>query len=47
LAGINDLIVGQYVQVVVTDVVQNIFDIINDESVWAISLAGDNSTHRG
>jgi len=47
LAGINDLIVGQYVQVVVIVVLQNIFDIIDDEYVWAILLVGDNSTHRG
>jgi hypothetical protein len=32
---------------VVAITLQNIFDIINDESIWAISLASDNSTHRG
>ncbi|CAK9274050.1 unnamed protein product [Sphagnum jensenii] len=26
---------------------RNIFDIIDDESVWAILLAGDSSTHHG
>ncbi|CAM6036431.1 unnamed protein product [Sphagnum compactum] len=45
LARINDLIVGQYVRVMVATVPQNIFDIIDDESVWAISLASDSNTH--
>jgi hypothetical protein len=47
LAGINDLIVSQYVWVVVVATLQNIFDIIDDESVWAIPLVGDSSTHHG
>jgi hypothetical protein len=46
LAGINDLIIGQYVRVVVVVVLQNISSIIHDEFVWALLLAGDNSTHR-
>ncbi len=45
LAGINDLIIGQYVRVVVVVVLQNISSIIHDEFVWAMLLAGDNSTH--
>jgi hypothetical protein len=47
LAGINDLIVGQYVRVVVVVTLHNISNIINDKFVWAISLANDNSTHYG
>jgi len=47
LAGINDLVIGQYVLVMVTATLQNISDIIDDESVWEISLAGDNNTHHG
>jgi len=41
LVGINDLIVNQYVRVVVVVALQNIFDIIDNEFVWAISLVGD------
>ncbi|CAK9269226.1 unnamed protein product [Sphagnum jensenii] len=47
LAGINDLIIGQYVRVMVAATLQNISDIIDNEFVWEISLAGDNNTHRG
>jgi hypothetical protein len=47
LARINDLIVSHYIRVVVAAALQNISDIIDNESVWAISLAGDNSTHCG
>jgi hypothetical protein len=47
LAGINDLIIDQYVRVVVTVALQNIFDIIDNKFVWAISFAGDKSTYRG
>ncbi len=47
LVGINDLIVGQYVRVMVVVTLQNIFDIIDDESIWAILLTGDNNTHCG
>ncbi|CAM6038621.1 unnamed protein product [Sphagnum compactum] len=42
LARINELIVDQCVRVVVAAA-----DMINDKSIWAISLAGDSSTHRG
>jgi hypothetical protein len=31
----------------VTALLQNISNIINNEFVWAISLVGDSSTHRG
>ncbi len=44
---INDLIVGRYVRVVVVVVLQNISNIIDDESIWAISLVGNNNTHYG
>jgi len=47
LVGINDLIVNQYVRVMVVAALQNIFDIIDNEFVWAISLVGDSSTHHG
>ncbi|RHY88241.1 hypothetical protein DYB26_011715 [Aphanomyces astaci] len=48
LAGINDLIVGQYVRVQVAVALQRIGDMLNNvKQVWAFSLAGDSSTHRG
>jgi hypothetical protein len=47
LVGINDLIVSQYVRAVVTTILQDISDIIDDESIWAISLTCDNNMHRG
>ncbi len=47
LARSNDLIIDQFVRVVVTIALHNIFDIINNESVWAISLVGDSNTHHG
>jgi hypothetical protein len=47
LAGINDLIITQYIRVMVTAPLQSISDIIDNKFVWAISLVGDNSTHRG
>jgi len=47
LAGINNLIVGQYDRVVVVAALQNISDIIDDESIWAISLVGNSSTYHG
>ncbi len=31
----------------VTVALQNIFDIINNESIWVILLVGNNNTHRG
>ncbi len=39
LASITDLMVGS--------TLQQIADCLDDESVWAMSLAGDSSTHRG
>ncbi|ETV67155.1 hypothetical protein H257_16555 [Aphanomyces astaci] len=47
LTGANDLIVGQYVRVLVGTSLQHIADVLDHESVWAMSLAGDSSTHRG
>ncbi len=47
LIGLNDYIVGQYTRVLVAIALQQIALILNDESVWAMSLAGDGSTHCG
>jgi hypothetical protein len=47
LIGLNDCIVGQYTRVLVAVALQQIALILGDESVWAMSLAGDGSTHRG
>jgi hypothetical protein len=41
----NDLIVGQYVRVLVGGNLQDISDLMGDLSVWAFSLAFDSSTH--
>jgi hypothetical protein len=41
LSGINDLIVGQYVRVLVVTNLQMIADMLDDDIVWAFSLAGD------
>jgi hypothetical protein len=46
LTGRNDLVVGQYVHVLVASSLQNISDMMEDESFWVISLAFDSSTHR-
>jgi hypothetical protein len=46
LVGLNDCIVGQYTRVLVVVTLQQIAFILDDESVWAMSLAGDGSTHR-
>jgi hypothetical protein len=47
LAGITNLMVGQYVHVLVDSTLQQIIDCLDDESVWAMLLASDGSTHRG
>ncbi len=47
LASITNLMVGQYVCVLVGSTLQQIADCLDDESVWAMLLAGDNSTHCG
>ncbi|CAK9222468.1 unnamed protein product [Sphagnum troendelagicum] len=45
LGGINDTIVGQCVCAGVTFALQRIADLCVDESIWALSLAGNGSTH--
>jgi hypothetical protein len=47
LAGITDLMVGQYVRILVDSTLQQIADCFEDEFVWAMSFANDGSTHRG
>jgi hypothetical protein len=47
LTGINDLIVKQYIRVLVASSLQQIVDMLEDDSMWALLLAGDNNTHRG
>ncbi|CAK9234576.1 unnamed protein product [Sphagnum troendelagicum] len=47
LSGLNDSIAGQYTRVLVAVALQQIVVILDHESVWAMSLAGDGSTHRG
>jgi hypothetical protein len=41
----NNLIVGQYVRVLVGGNLQDISDLMGDLSVWAFSLAFNSSTH--
>jgi hypothetical protein len=45
LSGTNDLIVGQYVRVLVGGNLQDTSDLMGDLSVWAFSLTFDSSTH--
>ncbi len=47
LGDINDTIVGQYVHAGIAFALQRIADLCVDESIWALSLAGDGSTHCG
>ncbi|CAM6002651.1 unnamed protein product [Sphagnum balticum] len=47
LDDINDTIVGQSIRAGVVFALQRIADLCVDESIWALSLAGDDSTHRG
>ncbi|CAI5727443.1 unnamed protein product [Hyaloperonospora brassicae] len=47
IAGINSLMVGQFIRALVASNLQRIADFMGDASVWAISLACDGSTHRG
>jgi hypothetical protein len=44
LVGITDLMVGQYVRVLVGSMLQQIADCLDDEFVWAMSLVGDGNT---
>jgi hypothetical protein len=43
----KDCIVGQYTRVLVAVALQQITGILDDESVWAMSLVGDGSAHCG
>jgi hypothetical protein len=45
LSGMNNLIVGQYVRVLVSSNLQDISDLMGDLSVWAFSLASASNTH--
>jgi hypothetical protein len=47
LGGIKNTIVGQYVRAGITFALQHIADLCVDESIWALSLTGDDSTHHG
>ncbi len=47
LASIINLMVGQYVHVLVNSTLQQIADCLDNKFVWAMSLAGDSSMHRG
>jgi hypothetical protein len=47
LVGLNDCIIGQYTRVLVVVALQQIVGILDDESVWAMSLVGDESAHHG
>ena len=47
LAGVNDLMVGQFVRALVASNLQHISNLLSHQSVWAFSFAGDGSTHRG
>jgi hypothetical protein len=46
LTSMNNLIVGQFTHVLVVVALQQIADMVDHESVWAMSLAGDGNTHR-
>ncbi|KAH9558973.1 hypothetical protein CY35_06G035100 [Sphagnum magellanicum] len=45
LGGLNDHEVGKMVRVNVGSNLQVLSDVLNDDEVWAFSLAGDGSTH--
>jgi hypothetical protein len=47
LGGVNDLMVAQWVRVLVVVSLQQIAFILGHESVWAFSFAGDGSINRG
>jgi len=47
VADFNDRIIGQYMRVLVVVALQQIANIHDNESVWALSLVSDVSTHRG
>jgi hypothetical protein len=45
--GIKDHMVGQYVRVLLAVALQLVSNVLCNTSVWALSLAGDASTHQG
>ncbi|CAM6017989.1 unnamed protein product [Sphagnum balticum] len=47
LTGMNNLIIGQYTCVLVAVTLQQIINMVDHESIWAMSLASDGSTHHG
>jgi hypothetical protein len=47
LIGLNDYIIGQYTCILVAVALQQIALILDNKSVWAMSLVDDGSTHRG
>uniref|UniRef100_M4BFK2 DUF659 domain-containing protein n=1 Tax=Hyaloperonospora arabidopsidis (strain Emoy2) TaxID=559515 RepID=M4BFK2_HYAAE len=47
LAGINSLMVGQFISALVASNLRRIADFVGDASVWAYSFACDGSTHCG
>jgi hypothetical protein len=47
LGGVNDLMVAQWVRVLVAVSLQQIAFILGHKSVWAFSFAGDGNTNRG
>ena len=47
LTGVKDVIVGRYVRVLVGASLQDMSDMMEDMSVWAVSFAFDSRMHRG
>jgi hypothetical protein len=47
LAGLNDHMVGQFVQVLLAIALQSMSTIMNQKHVWAFSLATNANSHRG
>ncbi len=45
LASITNLMVGHYIRLLVGSTLQQIVDYLDDESVWAMSLAGNGNIH--
>lgn len=43
----NDVIVAQYVRVLVDVALLRIYDVLKEEAVWAFYMVGDGSTHHG
>ncbi len=47
LGGLNDMIVGQYVRILVGHTLQVISNILVSDDVWAFAILFDDSQHRG